>query len=112
MRRSLCAVVNETAKDPERVRLGRLGALTVHARGRTNVGPARAAWEARLAAENGIGDDLDPDERRRRVRSAMRARMTRLAMSRWGNRRAATAIVSPVAAQEARRDRDEPPTAA
>lgn len=87
------AEMSERPKNPERVRLGRLGALTVDARGRTNVGPARAAWEAALAAEHGISDDLDPQERERRVRSALRARMTRLAMSRWGNKEAASAMV-------------------
>lgn len=99
-------------KNPERVRLGRLGALTVHARGRTNVGPARAAWEASLAAESGITDDLDPAERERRVRSALRARMTRLAMARWGKQKAAADIQRPAAAKETRGDRHEPPRAA
>jgi len=70
-------------KDPERVRLGRLGALTVHARGRTNTGPARAAWEARLAADAGIPDDAPAAERARRMEYALRARMTRLAQARW-----------------------------
>jgi hypothetical protein len=82
-------------KDPERVRLGRLGALTVHARGRTNVGPARAAWERALAAEHGITDDLEPGERERRVRAALRLRMTRLAMARWGNKKAGAAHPAP-----------------
>ena len=76
-------------KDPERQRLGRLGALTVHARGRTNTGPARAAWEASIAAEAGITDDLSPAERTTRMDHALRARMTRLAMKRWGKRNAA-----------------------
>lgn len=70
-------------KNPERVRLGRIGALTVHARGRTNTGPARLAWEAALAAEYGISDDLPPDERRRRLVLAMRVRMSNLARARW-----------------------------
>jgi hypothetical protein len=73
-------------KDPERVRTGRLGALTVHARGRTNTLPARAAWEAGLAAEFGIGDDLDADERKRRMDAALRVRMARMARARWANR--------------------------
>lgn len=89
----------ERTKDPERVRLGRLGALTVHARGRTNTRPAREAWEAALAAENGIGEDIDPAERDRRVRSALRARMTRLAMARW-NKKARPVISNGRAAQE------------
>ena len=75
-------------KDPERVRNGRLGAHTVHARGRTNTRSARAAWEAALAAEAGITDDLSPAERARRMDHALRARMTRLAMKRWGKRNA------------------------
>lgn len=70
-------------KDPERVRLGRLGALVVHATGKTNTGPARAAWEAQLAAEYGIDDTLAPAERQRRLALAMRVRMSRLAMARW-----------------------------
>jgi hypothetical protein len=74
------------AKDPERQRLGRLGALSVHARGRTNVGPARAAWELALADEFGIGDDLDPVEHRRRMDYALRVRMTALARARWSKR--------------------------
>jgi hypothetical protein len=87
-------------KDPERVRLGRLGALTVHARGRTNVGPARAAWLAKLAAEVDPDGFLSPDERGRRVQFALRARMTRLAMARCGHKKAATDGHDPVAAKE------------
>jgi hypothetical protein len=82
-------MVETRAKDPKRQRLGRLGALTVHARGRTNVGPARAAWEARVAAEFGIDESLDPVDRKRRMDAAMRVRMARLARARWGNRKPA-----------------------
>lgn len=78
-------------KDPERVRLGRLGALTTHARGHTNVAAARAAWEDALAAEFGIGLDIDPHERTRRMGAAMRVRMSRIAAARWGNRKGAAA---------------------
>ena len=74
-------------KDPQRVRLGRLGALSVHARGRTNTGPARAAWEAKMAAEVDPEGTLPPDELARRIEYAMRVRMTRLAMARWGKRK-------------------------
>lgn len=83
-------MADDRAKDPERVRLGRLGALSVHARGRTNVGPARAASLAGLATEFGITDDLDPDERDRRMKAALRVRMTRLAMARWGKEKTST----------------------
>lgn len=86
-------------KNPERVRLGRLGALTVHAHGRTNTAPARAAWEAKLAAEVDPDGTLTADERQRRVAYAMRIRMTRLAMARWGNRKAAAAIDGPAAVE-------------
>ncbi len=77
------------AKNPERVRLGRLGALTVHARGRTNTAPARAAWEATIAAEVDPDGSLAPAELERRMEYAMRARMTRLAMARWSTRKTA-----------------------
>lgn len=77
------------AKDPERVRLGRLGALTVHARGKTNTGPARLAWETALAAEFDIASDLDPQERDRRMNAAMRVRMSRMAAARWAKKKAA-----------------------
>ncbi len=78
-------------KDPERVRLGRLGALTVHARGRTNTGPARAAWEAAMAAEFDIPADLTPEARASRMNAAMRVRMSRLATARWNAKRVADA---------------------
>lgn len=81
-------MVDTNSKDPERVRLGRLGALTVHARGRTNTRAARAAWEAKLASEIDPDGTLDADERARRMQYALRARMTRLAMARWGKRAA------------------------
>lgn len=93
-------MVDERAKDPERQRLGRLGALTVHARGRTNVAPARAAWESALAAEFDIAVDLDPHERARRMGAAMRVRMSRLAEARWGHRRAAAAAQNDAAAAQ------------
>lgn len=73
-------------KDPQRVRLGRLGALELHARGLTNVAPARAAWEAKLRASAGIDESVPPAEAKRRAELAMRARMTRLAMARWSKR--------------------------
>jgi hypothetical protein len=90
-------------KDPERQRLGRLGALTLHARGRTNVAPARAAWEQGLAAEFGI--EVDAPDRERRLEAAMRVRMTRLAMSRWAKREAPAP-----AKANASEDRDGPST--
>lgn len=79
----------ERQKDPVRVRAGRLGALTVHARGRTNTGPARRAWEAGIAAEVDPDGALGPEELARRTEYAMRVRMTRLAMRRWGGKKKA-----------------------
>lgn len=97
-------------KDPERVRLGRMGALTVHARGRTNTGPAREAWESNVAAEFGIGEDIDAVERERRMDAAMRVRMTRLANARWASRKKAGAEgQSPAPATGIRRVGDEHP---
>ena len=55
--RAMSRHTGSTAKDPERQRLGRLGALSGHARGKTNTAPARAAWEAALAAEFGMTSD-------------------------------------------------------
>jgi hypothetical protein len=97
-------------KDPERQRTGRLGALTVHARGRTNTGPARAAWESRLAAEFGIDDSLTDVERERRMASAVRVRMSQIARSRWTNKKAAREDQSPRAAEPVEGTRDAAPT--
>jgi hypothetical protein len=85
-------VSNDRAKDPERVRLGRLGALTLHATGKTNTAPARAAYLAGIAAEAGIEPDLSPEERSRRMSVAMRARMIRLNEARWSKSRNASTV--------------------
>lgn len=87
-------------KDPERVRLGRLGALVLHASGKTNTRPARAAWEAALASEFGIDDTLTPAEREKRLNHAMRARMARLARSRWAKKKAASVTDDHAGGQE------------
>jgi hypothetical protein len=100
------------AKNPERVRLGRLGALTVHARGRTNTRPARAAWEAGLAAEFGITDEIDAAERKRRLDAALRVRMQRLAMARWAKKSATTREVRRGAPQEVTGASSQSPQAA
>ncbi len=70
------------------MKLGRLGALVLHSRGLTNTAPARAAWEAAIAAEAGIGPNLPEAERRRRMDFALRARMARLNEARWAKHRA------------------------
>lgn len=74
-------------KDPERVRLGRLGGLTTAARGHHNTSPGREAWLRRLAEEFGITDDLEPAEKERRMAAALRLRMARIARSRWDRER-------------------------
>ena len=73
-------------KDPERVRLGRLGALVLHASGKTNTHAATQAWQAKLAAEVDPTGTLSEGVRERRVQFALRARMTRLAMARWAKK--------------------------
>jgi hypothetical protein len=77
--------------DPIRQRTGRLGALAVHARGRTNTGPARRAWEEKLLAEVDPSGELSTEERQRRLTYLVRDRMTRMAMLRWSNRTKTTA---------------------
>lgn len=80
-------MAQDHVKDPERVRTGRLGALTVHSRGKTNTAPARAAWLAKIAAECDPTGELPPDELDRRVQYALRARMLRLNAARWKGRK-------------------------
>lgn len=104
--------MTDSAKNPERVRLGRIGALTVHARGRTNTAPARAAWEAALAAEFAIPDDIDAAERARRLDHALRVRMSRLASARWAKKKAATTSANRRDGQEATNAGRHPPAAA
>lgn len=59
--------------------LGRIGAFTLHARGGTNTGPARAAFNSRWdRAVDPLGE-LDPRERARRAQAARSAYFTRLA---------------------------------
>ncbi len=60
----------------ERSMRGRLGALAVHAAGRTNTGPARAAFGARFYVD--IPDDLPQAERDRRAGYARQAHFTRM----------------------------------
>ena len=92
------------------MRLGRLGALTLHATGKTNTAPARAAYLASVAAEAGIDPDLPPAERARRMGHALRARMIRLNEARWSKtRKAAKDVATPATAMRGgRRDRARP----
>ena len=59
---------------------GRIGAYTIHARGLTNTGPARAAFLARFEREVDPNGLLSSIERSRRAEAARRAYMTRLAL--------------------------------
>ena len=73
----------------ERSMRGRLGALAVHAAGRTNTAPARAAFAARFYV--GIPDDLPQDERDRRAGYARRLHFARLSfLASQARRRKAT----------------------
>jgi hypothetical protein len=60
---------------------GRLGALSVHSRGRTNTLPARQAFNERFEREVDPTGSLDPKERARRAAHAKAAYFTRLAMA-------------------------------
>lgn len=62
----------------ERSLRGRIGALTVHARGATNTGPARQAFDKRFYAE--IPTDLPEAERDRRAAFARAAYFAKLAL--------------------------------
>jgi hypothetical protein len=64
----------------QRVLRGRLGALALHAQGRTNTSAARRAFLDRFQDEVDPNRVLDPDERERRAAFARRAHMTRLAL--------------------------------
>lgn len=64
----------------ERTLRARIGALSLHAQGKTNTGPATAAFNAKFYA--GIPDDLPPEERDRRAALARKAHMTKLSLAR------------------------------
>lgn len=57
---------------------GRIGALRMHAAGKTNTGPAQAAFDTRFYRD--IPDDLPQAERDRRADFARRAYFTELAL--------------------------------
>ncbi len=65
----------------ERSLRGRLGALAIHATGRTNTAPARASFLGRFDREVDPEGVLTPDERARRAEYAKRAHFTRLAIA-------------------------------
>lgn len=69
-------------KDPIRVQTGRLGALRLHASGKTNTSPARVAFMARFDRQVDPANELDPVERHKRATYALREHMARLSMAR------------------------------
>jgi hypothetical protein len=95
---------------------GRIGGLTAWSLNdaATMVGPAHRGFRRRF--ENLVDPDrvLPEAEREARADRARRAHMLTLAAKSAAarKRKAAPAIVTPEAAQEARRDRDEHPTTA
>lgn len=62
----------------QRALAGRIGALRMHAAGKTNTAPAQAAFDARFYRD--IPDDLPPAERDRRAGFARRAYFAELAL--------------------------------
>jgi hypothetical protein len=64
----------------ERSMRGRIGAAVLHSQGKTNTGPARAAFNARFEREVDPDSLLDPVERARRAEHARRAHFQRLAL--------------------------------
>jgi len=82
-------LASSSVKDPVRVMTGRMGALAVHSRGRTNTGPATAARWAKYEQAVDPDGTLDPATRRRRAEYARRLDMTRLALRRWRTDRVA-----------------------
>jgi hypothetical protein len=59
---------------------GRLGALTIHAQGKTNTTPAKEAFLSRFEREVDPLGQLDPADRARRAAFARKAYFGRLAM--------------------------------
>jgi hypothetical protein len=62
---------------------GRMGAHAVHARGRTNTAPARAALEEKFEREVDPEGKLPPAELAKRVAHAKSLHYTRLSQKRW-----------------------------
>ena len=75
----------------ERTLRARLAAHTLHAQGKTNTAPARAAFNARWARLVDPDGVLTPEERERRAAHAKRAHFTGLALKSAKARRAAAA---------------------
>lgn len=70
-------MVSSTA---QRTIIGRIGAFSLHAQGRTNTGPGRKAFLERFEHEVDPDGELEPRERARRAEAARRAYFSRLAL--------------------------------
>jgi hypothetical protein len=66
----------------------RLGAHALHAQGKTNTGPANAAFRASFEKEVDPDGTLDPAERAKRAEHAYKAHMARLSLQAAKARRA------------------------
>lgn len=64
----------------ERTLAARLAAHAMHSQGKTNTGPARAAFLSKFEREVDPDNVLDPAERARRADHARKAHFTRLAL--------------------------------
>lgn len=73
----------------ERTLRARLAAHTLHAKGGTNTGPARRAFDQKFYDEVDPNGELPDDERERRAAHARKAYFTSLALKRAKARRAA-----------------------
>ena len=82
----------------ERTLRARLAAHSQHAQGRTNTGPATAAYNARWAKLVDPDETLDPDERDRRAEHAKSAHYSRMAFESAKSRRRATPSATAVVA--------------
>jgi hypothetical protein len=67
-------------KSSDRVLTARIAAAAMHAQGKTNTGPARAALRDRYEQQVDPDGILSPDERAKRVAHARRADMLRLSL--------------------------------
>jgi len=71
----------------EKTLRGRIGALSLHAQGKTNTGPARAKFLARFEAEVDPDGLLPEAERSKRAEQARKLYFTRLALKSAETRR-------------------------
>jgi len=62
---------------------GRMGAHSIHAQGKTNTVPARAALEAKFRAEVDPEGKISPAELEKRVKHAKALHYARLSAKRW-----------------------------